>query len=127
MEIDPTMRSLHWTTNLPRSPYANNLGAVGFDIGSWWLNTACAYRDGIIGTMDGLLEFGRDGLTSLCLLKGTEKEGPQVGKTIINIERSVRNNTTSLMLHIGKTIRILRGYRLMSKYAPKAGLRYDGL
>lgn len=33
----------------------------------------------------------------------------------------------SLVSQPGKKIRILRGYRLNSKYAPIAGIRYDGL
>lgn len=31
------------------------------------------------------------------------------------------------MTEIGRTIRILRSYKLHSKYAPASGLRYDGL
>ncbi|KAF5016181.1 hypothetical protein F66182_12219 [Fusarium sp. NRRL 66182] len=33
----------------------------------------------------------------------------------------------SLVTQVGSTIRILRGYRLRSPFAPKAGVRYDGL
>jgi len=95
-------------------------------LNSWWLNLACAYRDGILGTAVEKPTKGKYGVTALPLLTGCEEHVRG------NLYRYVREGClsdmhVSLLTKVGTRIRILRGYRLKSTLAPKAGVRYDGL
>jgi hypothetical protein len=92
----------------------------------WWLNIACAYRDGIVGNEYEKPTEGQYGITALPLLTGREAMlEPNRVKYIREGNLSDMHN--SLVTQTGKQIRILRGYRLKSIYAPSAGVRYDGL
>ncbi|KAF4991173.1 hypothetical protein FGRMN_7978 [Fusarium graminum] len=79
--------------------------------GHWWLNLACAHRDGIVGSARERPTKGKYGVAALPLLTGQE-----------NIDYD-----DGCIRYVGATFRILRGYRLRSPFAPKAGIRYDGL
>ncbi|KAG7131686.1 hypothetical protein HYQ45_009827 [Verticillium longisporum] len=97
-----------------------------FEPGHWWLNLACAHRDGIVGNAHERPTKDRYGVAALPLLTGTEEH---LGG---NMHRYCREGKLSdmhfsLMSQVGTQIRLLRGYRLKSLYAPAAGLRYDGV
>jgi len=93
---------------------------------SWWLNITCAERDGIVADSSEKLTKGRYGIPALPLLSGREEAGP--GNTLQYIrEGNARDMHVSLLLQVGRQIRILRGHGLKSIFAPQAGLRYDGL
>jgi hypothetical protein len=69
---------------------------------------------------------GRYGVSALPLLEG--KEEHIEGNTVKYVrEGTLSQMHISLICQVGKPIRILRGYRLRSFLAPKAGVRYDGL
>ncbi|KAF6842807.1 hypothetical protein CMUS01_02733 [Colletotrichum musicola] len=94
--------------------------------GHWWLNLACAHRDGILGTAVEKPTKGRYGVSALPLLTGREEHVRG------NLYRYVREGRlsdmhVSLITQVGSQIRILRGYRLKSTLAPQAGVRYDGV
>ena len=62
----------------------------------------------------------------LPLLTGTETR--EEGKySTIYIREGLSDMHTRLISHTGKTVRLLRGYRLRGDYAPQAGIRYDGV
>ncbi|KAE9374716.1 hypothetical protein N431DRAFT_405640 [Stipitochalara longipes BDJ] len=108
-------------------PISNQQGDLGFEVGSWWLNIACAFRDGIVGEIDEKVTKGPYNVTALPLLSGEEVEGPtldmyQYIKTGTNKEMPF-----SILGNRGGPVRILRGNALKSKFAPKIGIRYDGL
>ncbi|KAF6838712.1 hypothetical protein CPLU01_02245 [Colletotrichum plurivorum] len=97
-----------------------------FEPGHWWLNLACAHRDGILGTAVEKPTKGRYGVSALPLLTGREEHVRG------NLYRYVREGRlsdmhVSLITQVGSQIRILRGYRLKSTLAPQAGVRYDGV
>ncbi|KAF5501564.1 hypothetical protein CGCS363_v006445 [Colletotrichum siamense] len=97
-----------------------------FEPGHWWLNLACAHRDGILGTAVEKPTKSKYGITALPLLTGREEHIRG------NLYRYVREGRlsdmhVSLLTQVGTQIRILRGYRLKSTLAPQAGVRYDGL
>ncbi|KAI0878352.1 hypothetical protein GGS24DRAFT_518140 [Hypoxylon argillaceum] len=97
-----------------------------FEPGHWWLNITCAERDGIVNSSLETPTKGCYGFTALPLLTGSEELISN------NKVRYVREGRTSemhipLMTQVGRKIRIIRGYRLRSIFAPEAGLRYDGL
>ncbi|TEA22198.1 hypothetical protein C8034_v002119 [Colletotrichum sidae] len=116
-----------WTVqNSDRDPISELEMKQSFEPGHWWLNLACAHRDGIIGTAVEKPTKGKYGVTALPLLTGREEHVRG------NLYRYVREGRlsdmhVSLLTQVGTQIRILRGYRLKSTLAPQAGVRYDGL
>ena len=120
------MNSDIWIVNYNKG-FAQKEGDDGFHTGQWWLNIQCAFRDGIVARIDEKATRGLYGVTALPLLTGEEKEGPT-----LNMYEYVNRGTFNemplcLMTTRGARIRVLRGHTLKSKFAPKAGVRYDGL
>ncbi|KAI9744130.1 MAG: hypothetical protein M1818_002282 [Claussenomyces sp. TS43310] len=115
-----------WTTESLVSR-VDGIGSLGFQTGAWWLSTQCAYRDGIVNSMNGSLKTGAYGLTSLVLLHGEELEGSSSKEIVYIREGRMKDVGSRLLLHLGKIVRLLRNYTLRSRLAPSAGLRYDGL
>lgn len=71
---------------------------------------------------------GLYGITALPLLTGREElqsRNPNFVKYIR--EGGPLDMHIPLISKVGRQIRVLRGYRLKSVFAPQAGLRYDGL
>lgn len=97
------------------------------DQSSWWLNVACAKRDGAVGSAKETPTKTCYGVAALALLHGREQKLP--AKRIIQYTRETAINDVpvSLMSQVGSKIRILRGSSLHSPFAPRAGIRYDGL
>lgn len=99
---------------------------------SWWLKPAAAYRDGIIDETAHGITADEHGAYAIVLTGSCE--------TDLGRERDIRYmaavddpgvwRLTKTMLREDpeeKVVRVLRSWRLRSKIAPKAGLRYDGL
>ncbi|KAH6687337.1 hypothetical protein F5X68DRAFT_231812 [Plectosphaerella plurivora] len=99
---------------------------IDFDTGDWWLNLACAHRDGIVGSAYERPTKGLYGIAALPLITGQEEV---LGDGVCKYVRLGRNADMhySLMSQVGAKTRILRGHRLQSTLAPLAGVRYDGL
>lgn len=90
------------------------------------MNLCAAFRDGIVGNATENVTNGRYGVTALPMVTGTEEEGS--GGTVKLIrEGNKRDVYFNLIKEVGRAIRVLRGHTLLSKYAPLAGIRYDGL
>jgi hypothetical protein len=66
-------------------------------------------------------------VTTLALLHGVEVDGSEVDTYNYTAEVPGKNMMAALLSQRGRPLRLLRGYELESKYAPEAGLRYDGL
>jgi hypothetical protein len=94
---------------------------------SWWLNIACAFRDGIVGGTDEKATKGPYNVTALPLLTGEEVEGPTLNMYEYTKRGTSKEMPFSILGNRGGPIRILRGHALKSKFAPKIGVRYDGL
>ncbi|KAK0623092.1 hypothetical protein B0T14DRAFT_564486 [Immersiella caudata] len=102
-------------------------GNSQFRVGQWWLNIACAHRDGIVGSEMEKPTKGRYENSALPLLSGKEElvgDGETVHYTRVGGPGDMH---VGLMNQLGRPIRVLRGFKLMSSYAPSAGVRYDGL
>ncbi|KAK0099966.1 hypothetical protein ONS95_013212 [Cadophora gregata] len=103
-------------------------GHLNFTPGDWWLNMHCALRDGAVGSVDKMLTMGKSGVVALALLAGEEVTGPTLN---LFEYTKIGHNMDELMklmaCNRGRPIRLLRGSNLKSKYAPSAGVRYDGL
>lgn len=97
-------------------------------ISRWWLNLACCYRDGIVGSMFDDLTKGPYGITAMPLLTGEEIESTIPDCFTYRQVGPIQDMYICLMSQLGqKHVRILRGYKLKSPNAPKGGIRYDGL
>ncbi|KAI2637467.1 hypothetical protein GGS21DRAFT_480644 [Xylaria nigripes] len=115
-----------WQTKRLTGPVSEVEANQEFEPGHWWLNITCAERDGIVNSSLETPTRGCYGVTALPLLTGLEE------LVRYNTVKYVREGRSSdmhvpLISQVGRKIRILRGYRLKSIFAPKAGLRYDGL
>ncbi|KAH7188442.1 PUA-like domain-containing protein [Fusarium flagelliforme] len=102
-------------------------GNLEIEPGHWWLNLACAHRDGIVGSNREKPTKGKYGVAALPLLTGQENIDYDDGAIRYVRQGRIRDIHVSLISQVGATFRILRGYRLRSPFAPKAGIRYDGL
>ncbi|KAK3682689.1 hypothetical protein B0T22DRAFT_292187 [Podospora appendiculata] len=110
-------------------PYASeeSVGNLGFALRSWWLNIACAHRDGLVAHEDEMPTIRSvEDSSVLPLLTGRE-EITGVEATNYIATGPYKKIHGRLVSKVGKLIHVLRGYELRSEYAPVAGLRYDGL
>jgi hypothetical protein len=82
-------------------------------------------RDGVVSSADEFVTK-RQGRVILPLLTGTEVQGPELGMCEYRKKGPLKEMHLFLMVATGYTIRLLRGHTLKSKYAPAAGIRYDG-
>ncbi|KAI5465652.1 PUA-like domain-containing protein [Mariannaea sp. PMI_226] len=114
-----------WTTQLfgTLSEFEGNQ----FETGHWWLNLACAYRDSIVGSVIETSTKGKYGIAALPLMTGREDVNLSEGIVTYIREGKISDIHLSLISRVGSKIRILRGHKLQSPLAPKAGVRYDGL
>lgn len=94
---------------------------------SWWLNLACAARDGVVGATHETPTKGRYGFAALPLMSGNE--AIDCDKDLIRYTRDsiLSDAPISLISQVGAKTRLLRGHCLKSPFAPKSGVRYDGL
>ncbi|KAL2213472.1 hypothetical protein CC79DRAFT_1362287 [Sarocladium strictum] len=92
--------------------------------GHWWLNLACAHRDGIVGSVSETPTKGRYDHAALPLMTG--KEDVYVNKVKYCRYGTMADMHISLMSRVSKEICVLRGSGLFSPLAPRAGVRYDG-
>ena len=91
----------------------------------WWLNLACLRRDGVINSSREIVTI-RPGAIILPLLSGTEYPGREPRTYIYKKEGQVRSLHVALMAPGGRKVKVFRGHTLKSKFAPAAGIRYDG-
>lgn len=86
----------------------------------------CAHRDGIVGAAFERATKGRYGVAALALLTGREEDISDE-KSVYIREGPANEMHNNLVSQVGQKTRILRGFRLQSICAPKAGVRYDGV
>ena len=111
------------------------LGGVFFwelrDFSSWWISPLFAFKDGIIDSAgpSGGIVADADGAYALLMTDEEEVSGPSPEAFTYrarNYDRG-RYRLTAATRESKQPIRILRGHSLRSFWAPKAGVRYDGL
>lgn len=117
---------------------ADKFGDNGLKVGDWWPFRICAVRDGAHGSMVGGI-YGKslEGAYSIVLSGFGDYNDLDLGDSIVYTgsgekgEDQVRRaGNQALILSCDTTkkpVRVLRGSRLQSPYAPTKGLRYDGL
>lgn len=95
---------------------------------SWFLNTYCAVRDGIVNDAKDGFTWGTNGKpVAFSMLSGFEIKGAGRRHWIHVIESRVCAYHAVRLTSLGTVVRVLRGYKLKSERAPRLGVRYDGL
>ena len=122
-------------------PPANRLGHNDIEHGTWWPKQICLVRDGGHGCIQGGI-YGNveDGAFSI-IVSGTysdlDKDSgetllysapkPQEGPGSAKQHNTDRTRILRRSLQTQKAVRVIRAASKHSEYAPKVGLRYDGL
>lgn len=101
-------------------------------LNSWWLKPAAAYRDGIVDETSHGITANENGAYAIVLTGSCEidlgRDGEITYKAAVSDPGVFRLTKTMLRADPEeKVVRVLRSWKLRSKIAPKAGLRYDGL
>ncbi|KAK3069756.1 hypothetical protein LTR53_011651 [Teratosphaeriaceae sp. CCFEE 6253] len=106
-------------------------GGLGFKPGDWWINTLFAFREGIINGVEAPGGIIADLIGGYALvMTGTSEESSSSPDEFVyraqNTDRG-RYRLTCATPDSRHPIRVLRSHTLRSFWAPRAGLRYDGL
>ncbi len=95
---------------------------------SWWINTAYAYQDGIIDDSQDGVTADEDGAYAILLRNDQEIDS---GRSDMVVYKATSTDRGKFMLmrnlNSRVCVRVLRSWRSESEWAPRAGLRYDGL
>lgn len=98
---------------------------------SWWLSSAFAFKAGIIDSADaaGGITSDSDGAYAIFMTREEEVLGltPETFTYRASADDHGRYRLTAATRDSRQPIRILRSDSLRSFWAPKAGVRYDGL
>lgn len=122
--LDPTFER--------KSPYV--VGDNDIVNGQWWPNRVCLMRDGAHGELEAGIsgQTGR-GAYSIVVASGGYKD-EDLGEVIMYCGTESKDEdatfSTNLMLEterMGQVLRVMRAENKKSKFAPKKGIRYDGL
>lgn len=117
------------------------VGANGLEVGAWWPFQICALRDGAHGSRMGGIHGRADGAYSVVISGAYEDSDTDFGDTVyysgsrgapepgVKKEAVLTNASKSLMMSktSGRPVRLLRASKGNSAFAPKVGIRYDGL
>ncbi|CAD6574376.1 MAG: hypothetical protein ASARMPREDX12_006570 [Alectoria sarmentosa] len=129
---DDETKSAWSVEGAPKPSRAHAFGHLRFEVGDWWLKPAAAYRDGIIDETSHGITANERGAYAIVLAGSCEMDLGRNGE--IRYEAGINDpgvfKLTKTMLREDpeeKVVRVLRSWKLRSKNAPKAGLRYDGL
>ncbi|KAF2816147.1 uncharacterized protein BDZ99DRAFT_542388 [Mytilinidion resinicola] len=110
---------------------SRRVGDLGFQPGDWWLNSLFAFRAGIINleTTEGGICFDSQGAYAILLRDSDEVDGSSPSAFIYRCRTNNpgRFRLTSADYKSRYPVRVLRSHNLTSLWAPRAGVRYDGL
>ena len=140
-----------WSVDVLNPFQSHRHGSLGFEVGeyafpkllstskrvsglmylySWWLKPAAAYRDGIIDKTAHAITADDNGAYAI-VMSGSSEQALELGGQFVYRaalhDPGVFKLTKTMITNTEKVVRVLRSWKLRSKLAPKAGLRYDGL
>ena len=97
----------------------------------WWINQSFAFHDGIINNIghDGGIVYDDNGAYAL-VLNGSDEfdsDDPNSFKYHTRPSDKGKYRLTAADVQSRHPIRVLRMHTLHSMWAPKVGIRYDGL
>ncbi|KAI9721835.1 MAG: hypothetical protein M1812_002171 [Candelaria pacifica] len=126
--VDQQLRKDSWlvTGGDPERAYA--AGHNGFEVGDWWIKAAYAYLDGIIDDSRDGITADEEGAYAILLGKDQEIDSGRPDM-IVYKATSIDRGKFMLMRNLKSRlcVRILRSWKQDSVWAPRAGVRYDGL
>ncbi|KFY37287.1 hypothetical protein V494_04829 [Pseudogymnoascus sp. VKM F-4513 (FW-928)] len=99
---------------------------VEFEPGMWWLNDACAERDGMLTDTRGNVSVSPQSIPVVTLAFGEELPTKKPAITRFTHSGRIDSMMVPLIRALDKRVQVLRRYTLKSRLAPEAGLRYDG-
>ncbi|KAG6329346.1 hypothetical protein ID866_9744 [Astraeus odoratus] len=122
----------------------------GIEVGSWWGTREECSNDSIHAPWVGGIAPGKDGAYSVALsggyeddvdngtytgaggrdLKGTKASPKNLRTAEQSFDQSFDHNHNRALkrsVETGNPVRVIRGYKLQSRYGPSEGYRYDGL
>ncbi|KAH6917353.1 PUA-like domain-containing protein [Coprinopsis sp. MPI-PUGE-AT-0042] len=125
----------------------------GVAVGTWWETRMGCSRDSVHAPPVGGISGGKDGAHSVALsggydddvdlgyaftytgsggrdLKGTKQNPKNLRTAPQSSDQTFDNHFNQMLLKSSETkkpVRVIRGFKLKSKYAPYEGYRYDGL
>ncbi|KFY31725.1 hypothetical protein V493_00854 [Pseudogymnoascus sp. VKM F-4281 (FW-2241)] len=113
---------------------ANVVGDNSLVNGQWWPNRICALRDGAHGEQEAGIhgQIGKGTYSVVVAQGGYADEDKEMAIEYCGTqsENSIPTKNTRLLLESYETkqpLRVLRAENKNSKFAPKKGIRYDGL
>ncbi|KAK1069858.1 hypothetical protein LTR12_006547 [Friedmanniomyces endolithicus] len=110
---------------------ALRFGDLGFKPGEWWISPLFAFRDGIINgaEAEGGIVADLAGAYAVVMTGKSEESSTSPNEFVYKARSSDkgRYRLTAGTPESRHPVRILRSHTLRSFWAPKAGLRYDGL
>ena len=126
-----------YTLNKSFQRPASVFGHNGLKVGAWWPMQICALRDGAHGSRMGGIAGKRDtGAYSIIISGGSGYEDRDLGDVVWYTGSGERgadqilgsgNQALVTSFNTGLPVRVIRGSRSESDFAPSQGLRYDGL
>ena len=132
-----TAGHITYTINKSFQRPASIFGHNGLKVGSWWPMQICALRDGAHGSrMGGIAGKRNAGAYSIIISGGSGYEDRDLGDVVWYTGSGERgtdqilgtgNQALVTSFNTGLPVRVIRGSRSESDFAPSQGLRYDGL
>ena len=132
-----TAGHITYTLNKSFQRPANIFGHNGLKVGAWSPMQICALRDGAHGSRMGGIAGKRDaGAYSIIVSGGSGYEDCDLGDVVWYTGSGERgadqilgtgNQALVTSFNTGLPVRVIRGSRSKSHFAPSWGLRYDGL
>ncbi|KAJ8066541.1 hypothetical protein OCU04_005597 [Sclerotinia nivalis] len=107
-----------------RSPHAE--GHNGHVIGDWWPYRLCTMRDVVHGNLKNGI-CGKPDHGAVSILMGSENRYKDIDNGDVIEYCGDKTNLMDLGFETGKLIRVIRGAKDGSIFAPSVGFRYDGL
>ncbi|KAF2396353.1 hypothetical protein EJ06DRAFT_585235 [Trichodelitschia bisporula] len=106
-------------------------GSLGFHVGQWWVHPALAFRAGIIDerTLDGGICYDTSGVYAIVLTGNAEANAATPDEFTYRCTSGGRgiSRLTAADWRSRCEVRVLRSQSLGSLWAPRAGVRYDGV
>jgi len=116
---------------------ANRFGSNQLEVGAWWPLQVCALRDGAHGSRMGGIYGKKDkGAYSIIISGGSGYDDYDMGDVIWYTGSGgkgedqvlgIGNQALITSFNTKLPVRVLRGSKSSSKFAPSQGLRYDGI
>lgn len=133
-ELDKEVLELKWLKT-PGSKtvtgFAFEHGHQGWKPGDWWINTMFAYHAGMLESGDPTGRIIYNGRSAYGIILTNDDEpcdaDPREFVYPTRPDDPGRYRLTSARAHSRQPLRVFRTHTLRSSWAPRAGIRYDGL